>query len=51
MVLRSLVQYLSEYRDGILEHEFDKRLESFALCNSQSLLLADFITNHILLWF
>ncbi len=28
--------------EGILEPHFDKRLESFALCYSQSLLLADF---------
>jgi hypothetical protein len=29
-------------REGIHEPLFDKRLESFALCYSQSLLLADF---------
>jgi hypothetical protein len=39
------------YRDGILGHQFKKRLEYFALCYSQSLLLADFNENHILLWF
>jgi hypothetical protein len=29
-------------RDGILGYQFDKRLESFVPCSSQSLLLADF---------
>jgi hypothetical protein len=29
----------------------NKRVESFAPCNSQSLLLADFKENHSLLWF
>jgi hypothetical protein len=29
-------------RDGILGHQFNKRLESFDPCYSQSLLLADF---------
>jgi hypothetical protein len=29
-------------RDGILGHQLNKRLESFGLCYSQSLLLADF---------
>jgi hypothetical protein len=29
-------------KDGILGHQFNKRLESFASCFSQSLLLADF---------
>ncbi len=28
--------------DGILGHQFNKRLKSFAPCSSQSLLLADF---------
>jgi len=37
------------YRDGILVHQFNKRLESFASCYSQSLLLADFKENHTLL--
>ncbi len=37
--------------DGILEHLFNKRLESFAPCSSQSLLLADFIENHTPIWF
>ena len=32
--------------DGILGHQFNKRLESFAPCYSQSLLLADFKENH-----
>jgi hypothetical protein len=32
----------STTRDGILRHQFNKRLESFAPCYSQSLLLADF---------
>jgi hypothetical protein len=36
---------------GILEHEVDKRLKSFAPCYSQSLLLVDFTENHTLLWF
>jgi hypothetical protein len=35
--------------DGILRHHFDKRLESFAPCYSQSLLLADFKENRTLL--
>jgi hypothetical protein len=34
------------YRDEILGHQFDKRLDSFALCYSQSLLLADFRENY-----
>jgi hypothetical protein len=38
-------------RDGILGPQFNKRLESFAPCYSQSLLLADFKENHTLLWF
>jgi hypothetical protein len=37
--------------DGILGHQFGKRLKSFAPFYSQSLLLADFIENHTLLWF
>jgi hypothetical protein len=32
-------------RDGILGHQFHKRLESFAPCFSQLLLLADFKEN------
>ncbi len=35
----------------ILEHQFDKRLESFAPCHSQSLLLADFTETHTLFRF
>jgi hypothetical protein len=35
-------------RDGILGHQFDKRLKSFAPCYSQSLLLADLNGNHSL---
>jgi hypothetical protein len=38
-------------RDGILGHHFNKKLESFAPCYSQSLLLADFKENQALLWF
>jgi hypothetical protein len=34
--------FVSATRDGILGHQFNKRLESFAPCYSQSLLLADF---------
>jgi hypothetical protein len=30
------------YKDGILGHQFNKRLESFASSYSQSLLLEDF---------
>ncbi len=41
----------NKYRDGILEHQFNKSLESFAPCYSQSLLLADFKENPTLLWF
>jgi hypothetical protein len=37
--------------DGILGHQVNKSLESFAPCYSQSLLLADFKENHSLLWF
>ncbi len=31
---------------GILGHQYNKRLKSFAPCYSQSLLLADFEENH-----
>ena len=41
----------SVHWDVILGHQFDKRLESFASCYSQSLLLTDFRENHTLLWF
>jgi hypothetical protein len=41
---------LTAYWDGILGHQFDNRLESFASCYSQSLLLTDFRENHTLLW-
>jgi hypothetical protein len=34
--------------DGILENQFNKRLESFAPCYSQSLLLEDFKEKHTL---
>jgi hypothetical protein len=37
--------------DGIPEHQFNKKLEPFALCYSQFLLLADFKENQTLLWF
>ena len=37
--------------DGILRHQFNKILESFAPCYSQYLLLADFSENHILLMY
>jgi hypothetical protein len=45
-ITRMPVLFLSEvlfsvFRDGILGHQYNKRLESFAPCNSQSLLLAD----------
>jgi hypothetical protein len=33
------------FRDGIHGHQVNKRLESFAPCYSQSLLLADFKEN------
>jgi hypothetical protein len=36
------------FRDGILGHQFNKRLESFASFYSQSLLLADFKENQTL---
>ncbi len=39
----------SHFRNGILGHKFNKRIESFAPCYSQSLLLADFNDNHTLL--
>jgi hypothetical protein len=38
-------------REEILGHQFNKRLEFFASCYSQSLLLADFKENHTFLWF
>ncbi len=38
----------NEYRDGILGHQFDQIHKFFAICNSQSLLLADFTENHTL---
>jgi hypothetical protein len=41
-VLDKHLQNKREARDGILVHQFDKRLESFASCYSLSLLLADF---------
>jgi hypothetical protein len=34
-------------RDGILGHQLDKILESFALCNSQCRLQAYFTENHV----
>jgi hypothetical protein len=40
-----------EYRDGILGHQFNKTLESFAPCYSQSLLLADYKETHTLPWY
>jgi hypothetical protein len=40
-----------EYGDGILGHQFNRRLEFFAPCYSQTLLQADFKENHTLLWF
>jgi hypothetical protein len=41
----------TEMGDGILGHLFDKRLDSFAPCYSQSLLMADFKEKHTLLGF
>jgi hypothetical protein len=40
----------TESRDGILGHQFNKRLPSLAPCYSQSLLQADFQEIHTLLW-
>jgi hypothetical protein len=37
-------------RDGIRGYQFDKRLEFFAPCYAQSLLLAEFTENHTLLY-
>jgi hypothetical protein len=37
--------------DGILGHQFNKRLNSFAPYYSQSLLLVDFKENHTPQWF
>ncbi len=37
--------------DGILGHQFNKRLESFAPSYSQSLLQADFKENDTLIWY
>ncbi len=42
---------LKRTRVGILGHQFDKILESFAPGYSQSLLLVDFKENRGLLWF
>jgi hypothetical protein len=39
----------AHFRDGILGHHLNKRLEPFAPCFSQSLLQADFKENHTLL--
>jgi hypothetical protein len=44
-----VVVVLPVSRDGILGHQFNKILECFALCYSQSLLLADFQESHSLL--
>jgi hypothetical protein len=38
-------------RDGILEHQFNRRFEYFAPCYSQFFLLEDFKGNLTLLWF
>jgi hypothetical protein len=40
---------IAESGDGILGHHFNKRLETFAPCNLQSLLLTDFKENRTLL--
>jgi hypothetical protein len=41
-LVQNLVKHNGEKcRDGILGHKFNKRLDSFAACYSQSLLLAD----------
>jgi hypothetical protein len=48
---RSVPYRQPDTRDGILGQKFTKRLESFAPCYLQSLLLADFKENHSLLWF
>ncbi len=45
------IVHQAHFRDGILGHQLNKRLESFAPCYSQSLLLADFKENHTLLWY
>jgi hypothetical protein len=50
-VQRSSPYILFTDLDGILGHQINKRLESFAPCYSQSLLLADCKENHTLLWF
>jgi hypothetical protein len=42
---------LKNPRCGILRHQFNRRLESFAPSYSQSLLLADFRENHTFVWF
>ncbi len=39
-----------KYGDGILGHQFNKSLESFAPCYSQALLQAGFQENQTLLW-
>jgi hypothetical protein len=45
IVFSSETSTLCSSRDGILGHQSNKRLESFAPCYSQSLLLADFNEN------
>ncbi len=44
-----ICNHVAMARYGILGHEVDKRLESFAPCYSQFLLLADFTENHTIL--
>jgi hypothetical protein len=41
LVQNLVKRYGEKCRDGILGHKFNKRLDSFAACYSQSLLLAD----------
>jgi hypothetical protein len=49
MYLREDIYKRCNCPDGILGHQFNKRLESFAPCSSKSLLLTDFKENYTLL--
>jgi hypothetical protein len=48
---REIKKFVSITRDGILGHQFKKRLKSLAPCCSQFPLLADLKENNSLLWF
>jgi hypothetical protein len=48
--LPALLEITNVIRNGILGHQFEKGLESFAPCYSQSLLLVDFKENYTLIF-